>query len=179
MNAPATIADVQAERERLRAASAKADFEAALAATCDTKDLVAAGNALRRLLLDALDALPARLLADVSGAADETRVHHAMSEAAHDWLTRLGEAAAGAAVALPVAGERFRRGVKPRDLLTVSEWADRHRELRSGTNAPGPWHTDLTPYLREIMDALSEHSPVRQVTFQGSPKTSTSQLPVP
>jgi hypothetical protein len=66
----ATLADLQAERERLRAASAKADFEAALAATCDTKDLVAAGNALRRLLLDALDALPARLLADVSGAAD-------------------------------------------------------------------------------------------------------------
>jgi phage terminase large subunit GpA-like protein len=69
---------------------------------------------------------------------------------------------------LPEVGDRFRRGVKPRDLITVSQWADRHRELRSGTNAPGPWHNALTPYLVEIMDALSEHSSVRQVTFMKS-----------
>ena len=73
--------------------------------------------------------------------------------------------AAAATPMLPEVGDRFRRGVKPRDLITVSQWADRHRELRSGTNAPGPWHNALTPYLVEIMDALSEHSPVRQVTF--------------
>jgi len=70
-----------------------------------------------------------------------------------------------AASALPELGEAFRRGATPRELLTVSEWADKHRELRSGTNAPGPWHTAFTPYLREIMDCLSEHSAVRQVTF--------------
>ena len=46
---------------------------------------------------------------------------------------------------------RGRRPLPPRrqtrDLITVSQWADRHRELRSGTNAPGPWHNALTPYL--------------------------------
>jgi hypothetical protein len=52
----ASLADLQAERERLKAANAKADFDAALAETCDGKDVLAAGQAVRRLILDALDA---------------------------------------------------------------------------------------------------------------------------
>ena len=52
----ASLADLQAERERLKAANAKAEFDAALAETCAGADLMAAGNAVRRLLLDALDA---------------------------------------------------------------------------------------------------------------------------
>lgn len=161
----ASLADLQAERERLKAANAKSEFDAALAETCDGKDLVAAGNAVRRLLLDALSAVGADFVSAIAGERDETRVHYLLSESAHQWATALGEKSAQATPQLPELGERFRKGVKPRDLLTVSEWADRHRELRSGTNAPGPWRTELTPYLREIMDALSEHSPVRQVTF--------------
>jgi len=161
----ASIADLQAEREQLKAANAKVDFERAHAETCTAKDLLAAGNAVRRLLLDAMDAAAADFVSAIAGETDEARVHYLLSETAHQWATALGEKVARATDTLPEVGDRFRRGVKPRDLLTVSEWADRHRELRSGTNAPGPWHTDLTPYLREIMDALSEHSPVRQVTF--------------
>lgn len=161
----ATLADLQAERERLRAANAKAEFDAAFAASASSADVQAAGQGVRRLMLDALDALPDVMVGALLGEDDETRVHYLMSEAAHQWLSRLGEQAVAESAALPELGERFRRGVKPRDLLTVSDWADRYRELRSGTNAPGPWHTALTPYLREIMDALSEHSAVRQVTF--------------
>jgi phage terminase large subunit GpA-like protein len=157
----ATLADLQAERERLKAAQAKADFESALAGTVAAADVVANGLQLRRLLLDELASIEGRFMSAIHGETDETRIHYLLSEEAHDWLTRLGEKAAG----LPVLGERFRRGVKPRDLLAVSEWSDRHRELKSGTNIPGPWRTSFTPYLREIMDALSEHSAVRQVTF--------------
>ena len=160
-----TLADLQAERERLRAAGARTEFEAALAETVSGADVQTAGQALRRALLDALDALAGQMAGALDGERDETRAHFRLSEFAHQWLTALGERAAAASAALPELGAAFRRGVKPRDLLTVSEWADRHRELRSGTNAPGPWHTALTPYLREIMDALSEHSAVRQVTF--------------
>lgn len=160
-----TIADLQAERETLKAANARQEFERAHAETCAAKDLLAAGNALRRLLLDAMEAAAGDFVAAIAGEADETRVHYLLSEAAHQWATALGERVARATPELPELGDRFRRGVKPRDLLTVSEWADRNRELRSGTNAPGPWRTGLTPYLREIMDALSEHSSVRQVTF--------------
>jgi phage terminase large subunit GpA-like protein len=62
-------------------------------------------------------------------------------------------------------GERAGAGVRPRGLLTVSQWADRYRELQTGSNLPGRWNTDRTPYLREIMDSLSEHSPVSEVCF--------------
>ena len=160
-----TLADLQAERERLRAANARTDFETAYAATAGGAEVLAAGMAVRRIILDALDALAARFVSDLAGERDETRAHYLMSESAHGWQSAVGEQAAIAAAKIPEIGGAFRRGVKPRDLLTVSAWADRHRELRSGTNAPGPWHTALTPYLREIMDALSEHSSVRQVTF--------------
>ena len=157
----ATLADLQAERERLRAAQAKGDFEAALAATVGAVDLLAAGNSVRRVVLEALDALVDRFVSAISGEHDETRVHYLLSEEAHGWLTRLGESAA----AVPVIGDRFRRGVKPRDLLTVSHWADRHRHLDTGTNLRGDWRTERTPYLREVMDSLSEHSTVSEVVF--------------
>jgi len=44
----ASLADLQAERERLKAANAKAEFDAALAETCAGADLMAAGNELQR-----------------------------------------------------------------------------------------------------------------------------------
>lgn len=50
--------------------------------------------------------------------------------------------------------------------LTVSEWADRYRILaRDAAREPGPWRTDRTPYLRDIMDALSDNSGYRIVVF--------------
>ena len=39
--------------------------------------------------------------------------------------------------------------LRPPPLLTVSEWAERHRVLGSRASAePGPWRTSRTPYLR-------------------------------
>ena len=60
----------------------------------------------------------------------------------------------------------YRAGWRPEPRLTVSEWADEHRVLgnRSG-HAAVHWHTDTTPYLREIMDALGPRSPARRVVF--------------
>jgi hypothetical protein len=160
-----TLATLQTEREKLRALAAREDFDAALADTCDATAVLAAAQATSRLLLAELGRLGQQMQQAVGGETDETRVHYLMSDAAHDWLARLGPKVEKAAAALPVAAESMRRGMKPRDLLTVSQWADRNRWLKSGTNSPGPWRTNTTPYLREIMDALSEHSAVRQVTF--------------
>src|SRR5690606_28134342 len=57
-------------------------------------------------------------------------------------------------------------GLKPDSLLSVSEWADRHRILsQKAASEPGPWRTTRTPYLREIMDCLSASSPVQRVVF--------------
>ena len=161
----ANLSDLQTEREQLRAAQSKSEFDLARDATCAQADLLADAGAVRQILLDAIAAAEVRLLESIHGERDETRVHFLMSDCAYDLLAGIGEKGAAATKRLPWMGDNVRRGIKPRDLLTVSQWADRYRELKSGTNAPGRWHTALTPYLAEIMDALSEHSAVRQVTF--------------
>ncbi len=62
--------------------------------------------------------------------------------------------------------QAWRDGLKPDPLLTVSQWADEHRMLSSKASAePGRWRTSRTPYLREIMDALSPGSPLERVVF--------------
>jgi len=57
-------------------------------------------------------------------------------------------------------------GLTPDPVLTVSEWADRHRMLSSRASAePGRYRTTRTPYMRAIMDALSPSHPARRVVF--------------
>ncbi|OFZ55005.1 MAG: phage tail protein [Bdellovibrionales bacterium RIFOXYC1_FULL_54_43] len=56
--------------------------------------------------------------------------------------------------------------MKPDELLTVSEWADKYRVLTQKASAePGQWRTSRTPYLKEIMDCLSPLSPIEKVVF--------------
>jgi len=60
----------------------------------------------------------------------------------------------------------WRRGMRPDPDLTVSEWADQHRKLSSRASAePGQYRTARTPYLREIMDALSPRDPAQRISF--------------
>ena len=60
----------------------------------------------------------------------------------------------------------WRRGTRPDPDLTVSAWADQHRWLSSRASAePGRYRTARTPYLREIMDALSPGHPAQRITF--------------
>ncbi len=71
-----------------------------------------------------------------------------------------------AITAAEIYDEAFRAGLKPEPLLTISQWADRYRVLSQRASAePGPWRTDRTPYLREIMDCLSPSSPIERVVF--------------
>ena len=58
------------------------------------------------------------------------------------------------------------RGIRPDPDLTVSEWADKHRWLSSRAAAePGRYRTARTPYLREIMDALSPGHPAQRISL--------------
>ena len=60
----------------------------------------------------------------------------------------------------------FFDGLRPDPVLTVSEWADRHRYLSQRASAePGRFQTSRTPYLREIMDKLSSNDPTQRVVF--------------
>lgn len=55
---------------------------------------------------------------------------------------------------------------RPEPIMTVSQWADEYRMLSSKASAEqGHWTTARTPYLREIMDALSPSSPVQEVAL--------------
>lgn len=61
--------------------------------------------------------------------------------------------------------------------LTVSQWADANRKIAKGAGAePGDWYTSRNPILREIMDALSDHSPVREVDFKKSAQIGATEI---
>lgn len=65
--------------------------------------------------------------------------------------------------------QAYAEGLRPERRLTVSAWADAHRLLPKKSSAePGPWRTDRTPYLREIMDCMSTDSDVEEVVFMKS-----------
>ncbi|HTK30721.1 MAG TPA: phage terminase large subunit family protein [Candidatus Saccharimonadaceae bacterium] len=66
--------------------------------------------------------------------------------------------------ALEVYREAFASGLTPDPDTTISQWADEHRALSEvASSEPGPWRTARTPYLREIMDALSPSHPAERV----------------
>ncbi len=72
--------------------------------------------------------------------------------------------------------EAFDQGLRPDPLLTVSQWADKHRRLSArASSEPGPWRTSRTPYLREIMDALSPSSPIERVVFMKGAQIGASE----
>lgn len=69
------------------------------------------------------------------------------------------------------------RAIRPRKRLTVSEWADAHRILPGkGASEKGPWRTSRTPYLREIMDALSDSSVVQRVVLKTSTQVGKTEV---
>src|ERR1043166_9813543 len=65
-----------------------------------------------------------------------------------------------------LCNEIWNSGYRPPPLLTVSQWADRHRQLSQVVaSEPGRWRTERTPYLRDVMDALSPSSPWETVVL--------------
>lgn len=52
---------------------------------------------------------------------------------------------------------RVFKTLKPPPDLKLSEWADKYRRLSSESSAePGRWHTSRTPYLKEVMDSITD-----------------------
>lgn len=63
------------------------------------------------------------------------------------------------------------------EALSVSEWADRYRILPTkGAAEPGPWRTSRTPYLREIMDALSDEHPATDICFMAASQVGKTEV---
>ena len=56
-------------------------------------------------------------------------------------------------------------GLAPDPLLSVSEWSEKHRMLAARASAePGRYRIARTPYMRDILDALSPADP-RRIVF--------------
>lgn len=69
-----------------------------------------------------------------------------------------------------------RRTWRPPEALTVSEWADRSRVLPGKVGARhGPWRTDRTPYMREILDAFADRT-VERITVRKSTQVGGTEL---
>lgn len=68
-------------------------------------------------------------------------------------------------------------GLRPPPRVTVSEWADRYRVLDGKSAAiPGQWRTDRVPYLREVMDCLSDDHPAETVVVQASAQVGKTEV---
>jgi len=46
--------------------------------------------------------------------------------------------------------------LKPKDSMTLSQWADNYMVLPEGSNEAGRYSTDTIPYQKEIMDAITD-----------------------
>lgn len=67
-------------------------------------------------------------------------------------------------------------GMQPPEDLTVTGWAEKHRRLSSESAAePGPWRTERTPYLRDIMDAFTDPK-VRHIVVWAASQVGKSEL---
>jgi phage terminase large subunit GpA-like protein len=68
------------------------------------------------------------------------------------------------------------QAAQPRRALSVSEWADQHRELSSkGSGEPGRWRTWRTPFLGEIMDCFSATSNVHDIVIMKSSQVGVTE----
>ena len=80
----------------------------------------------------------------------------------------------------PETRELFKKIFKvlaPPPNMTLSEWADKYRYLSPEAAArPGRWHTENTPYLREIMDAISDTAVKKVVAMLGAQLGKTEGL---
>ncbi len=66
--------------------------------------------------------------------------------------------------------------VRPKQRLSVTEWAEKHRVLNINYCAePGPYRVSRTPYLREIMDCYTQPN-VSRITFVKSSRVGGSDM---
>ena len=73
--------------------------------------------------------------------------------------------------------EGFLKGLKPQELLTVNQWADKHRVLSSrGSSEPGKFRTDRTPYVKVPMEELSTGSLTQKVVLMFASQTGKTEM---
>lgn len=74
--------------------------------------------------------------------------------------------------------EALEEGTNPTEILTVSEWAEKHRYLSPEASFLGGtlYSCEVTPYARKIMDCLSAYAPYQEVIFCKSSQTGGTEI---
>src|SRR5579863_2788848 len=68
-------------------------------------------------------------------------------------------------------------GLRPDELLALSEWADANITLSSKDSAePGPYQTSRTPYVREIAEALSPSSATSRIVMMAGSQLGKTRI---
>lgn len=72
--------------------------------------------------------------------------------------------------------KRIFRRLQPIDDMTLAEWADKYRRLPAESSAePGRWQTSRTPYLKRIMECLTDEK-VREVVMMSCVQVGKSEF---
>lgn len=168
------LADAQLEQDRLKSEAATEDFNEFWQNTLSKTDSLTMLNKLKGIIAEDLPKLVNSMTQAVGNEQDETQIHYLMSDISIDWLRDIAQKAQRLIESDTV--KSFTKAVEPKPLTTVSQWAEKHRLIASGSNLPGYWRNSNAPHLTEIMDSLSEHSPVKQVTFKKSSGVGGTEL---
>jgi phage terminase large subunit GpA-like protein len=160
--APANLQTAKIELKVVQAALARLQARQDSGELMDRKKFDDRAFAFLRGIRERLGQMGGRHAADI--AARHGRDAAEVAALIEGRLTALLAELAQAASTDPV----FSRALRPDPVLTVSEWADRHRVLSSRSAAEaGPYRTSRTPYLKDIMDDLSaSETTIRSVVFK-------------
>ncbi len=74
-----------------------------------------------------------------------------------------------------VLGDACAATFLPRPRISVAEWADRNRVVSRPSPEAGRWRTDRVPYMREIMESISDPA-VERVVVQAASQVGKSEL---
>lgn len=66
------------------------------------------------------------------------------------------------------------KSIKPIRKLSVSQWADKFRQLPSDSAEPGQWHTSRVEYMREVMDAFTDER-IHRVAVKSAAQVAKSE----
>ncbi|MDY0136362.1 MAG: phage terminase large subunit family protein [Thiomicrospira sp.] len=169
-----SLSSAQLEREKIKAAQAKLAFDELSKSVVNFDDFGEIIGEVNAAVEKSLGLLQAKFSQSVGPGMGETEIHYRLTDALYVWLYEVG-----GEVRDLVGGDfgaAFARAVKPKDLLTVSQWAEKNRVIATGTNLPGPWRNANSPHLTEILDCMSEHSPVKEITFVKSSGVGGSEV---
>ena len=81
-----------------------------------------------------------------------------------------------APVYVPLWIEKAVEELRPRPRLPTSQWAEKNRVLPPGNAIPGPWRNRVTPYLTEIMDAVTDGDAERIIFVKPTQVGGTSAM---